>query len=364
MESSRDLFDQALMFSNPYTLPYKTLEDGVKLGTSVASYIGCDDVFDLDCWRAASADDLLDASRLATNAIFNRDELLQIFEPWGPGVGPTTEIPEEIVEAYQNGMTQQKPTMLGTVREEGRLYIFLLFRNRLGNLQYRLFLRALMGDIYRDLINLYPTENTRDADQREILSYLATDYVFHCSSVNVTRAMSEHGYSNYYHYIFDSAFSFKEQWTDDFGMCWDHVCHGGDLAYVFRTAPLGGAQYTEDEVVLMDHMSAYISNFLHTGNPNTHGTEELKQKHANLPGRRPYWPRMTEKPNNYYSMYYSRCGGNTVVNNYRRQYCDLFDGFGYYKVPRLNSIEAELFLDPEVNENREKRSSSGDCNCP
>ncbi|WP_411026560.1 carboxylesterase family protein, partial [Salmonella sp. s54395] len=118
----------------------------------------------------------------------------------------------------------------------------------------------------------------------------------------------------YYHYIFDAAFSFEHQWTDDFDMCWGHVCHGGDLAYIFRSASLGGEEYTEEESVLIDHMSAYISNFLHTGNPNTPGTEALKQKHAGLPGRRPHWPRMTEKPNNYYSMYYANCGGS--VDNY------------------------------------------------
>lgn len=351
MESSRDLFDQAIMLSNPYSLPYKTIEDGRKLATAVASNIGCEDVLDLECWRAASSQDLLDASRAATNAVYNPNELLQLFEPWGPGVGEFTEIPEEVTEAYQNGQAQRKPTIFGSVREEGRLYIFLLFQQTLPTLRYRLFLRALMPAIFPQLMDLYPADRTPGADQREILSELATDFIFHCSALNATLGMAEHGHLDYYHYVFDSAFSFEEQWTDNFKMCWGHVCHGGDLAYLFRTPPLGGVEFNEGEEILADHMSAYISNFLHTGNPNVPGTEALKAKHAQFGGRRPHWPRMTEKPNNYYTLYYSTCSGNTVLTNYREKYCQLFDEFGYYKVPRLNSINEELFYEEPFDAN-------------
>ncbi|PIK33888.1 putative crystal protein-like [Apostichopus japonicus] len=275
-EESRDLFDQALMFSNPYSLPFKLLDDGVALGKGVANLIGCPDVFDLDCWRAVSAEDLLAASRQATSAIYNPNEILQIFEPWSPAVGPYTELPEEVMIVNQQGAAQKKPTMLGTVREEGWPYITGIFRNELGNLQYRLFLKAIIPPYYRELINLYPADNTRDADQRNILSDTCTDFIFYCPSINISLSMSDQGYDNFYFYVLNSAWSFEEEWTEKYKDCWGHVCHGGDLPYIFRSGPLGNVSYSPGETEMMNHMTAYISNFLHTGDPNIPGRTLLR----------------------------------------------------------------------------------------
>lgn len=365
-EESRDLFDQALMFSNPYSLPFKMLDDGIALGTGVADIIGCPDVFDLDCWRAVSAEDLLAASRQATNAIYNPNEILQIFEPWSPAVGPYTELPEEVMIVNQQGAAQKKPTMLGTVREEGWPYITGIFRNELGNLQYRLFLRAILPPYYRELINLYPPYNTPGADQRNILSDTCTDFIFYCPSINISLSMSDQGYDNYYFYVLDSAWSFEEEWTDKYKECWGHVCHGGDLPYIFRTGPLGNVTYSPGEMEMMNHLTAYMSNFLHSGDPNIPGTPDLAEKIETLEGRHPFWPKMREKPGHFYSMYFNDCGGNSVLANYRRKYCEVFNDVGYYYVPRLNSVEAAMMADEELDDylglsNHGKRSA--DCNC-
>ncbi|XP_071816938.1 crystal protein-like isoform X2 [Apostichopus japonicus] len=366
-ENSRDLFDQALMFSNPYSLPFKMLDDGIALGTGVAELIGCPDVFDLDCWRAVSAEDLLAASRQATSAIYNPNEILQIFEPWSPAVGPYTELPEEVMIVNQQGAAQKKPTMLGTVREEGWLYIWAIFRNNLGNLPYRLFMKAVLPPYYRELINLYPADNTPGADQRNILSDTCTDFIFYCPSVNISLAMSDQGYDNFYFYVFDSIWSFEEEWTDKYPMCWEHVCHGGDLPYVFRSGPLGNVSYSDGETVMMNHMTGYISNFLHTGDPNKPGTPELAERISKLEGKRPYWPKMREKPGSYYTMYYDEeCGGNSVLTNYRKKYCDFFNEVGYYYVPRLNSVDQMELSDIEIEElyesTRQKREAGCKCN--
>lgn len=350
------------MFSNPYSLPFKMLDDGIALGTGVADIIGCEDVFDLHCWRSVSAEDLLAASRVATNAIYNPNEILQIFEPWSPAVGPGTGIPEEIIVANQMGMSQRKPTMLGTMREEGRPYIWAIFRNDLRNLLYRIFLKAVVPPWYRDLIELYPADNLPGADQRDILTDITTDYIFYCPSLNVSLSMIESGYEDFYFYIFDTSWSFAEEWTDDYYMCQGHACHGGDLPYIFRSVPLGNISYTEGELEMMNHFTAYITNFLHTGDPNKAGTPGLQETISNLKGRRPYWPKMREKPGNFYTIYFNDCGGNSVFTNYRQKYCEVFNRIGYYSVPRLNSIENELSaLDVEeiLNFNGKKQ----DCDC-
>lgn len=340
IDSSEALFDQAIQYSNPFTLAFKTKKDGVALAAEVAKLLDCD-TYDLVCLRSKDANDLLAASRAAATKIVNPVELLQAFEPWGPGVGQETEVPEEIIPSFQNGMGQHKPTMLGTTREEGRLFIWLLFQNRLGNLGYRIFLRALLSDFYREIIQMYPTDNTIGADQREILAELTTDYIFHCINVNISQAVGNQGYLNYYHYVFNAVYeNFPDAWGPDFEMCWGHVCHAGDLAYVFRTAPLGNYSHSPREIKMMDEMAAHLSNFLHTGNPNTPGSETLHEKHQALPGDKPYWPRIQEKANSYYTMYYNECG-NSVLTNYRKKFCELWDAVDYYKVSPLNSIPEE-----------------------
>ncbi|PIK35113.1 putative crystal protein-like [Apostichopus japonicus] len=130
MDSSENLFEQAIQFSNPFTLAFKTKEDGVGLAAEVALLLGCD-TYDLVCWRSKDAkENCLSASRAATSKIINRQELLQIFEPWSPGVGAETELPEGNHPSLPEWQAQRKPTMLGTTREEGRLFIWLLFKNR------------------------------------------------------------------------------------------------------------------------------------------------------------------------------------------------------------------------------------------
>lgn len=364
LEVSKDLFDQALMFSNPYTLPFKLLDDGIALATGVANLIGCDDIHDFECWRAVPADELLAASKEASDIIYNPNEILQIFEAWSPAVGPGTELPEEVVEINQRGGAQKKPTMIGTVREEGHTFIWGIFKNDLGNLQYRVFIKILFPPWYRDIMDLYPPYRGQDADQREILSDACTDFMFYCPSINVSLSMIDEGrYENYYFYVLDSPWSFEEKWTEDNLMCWGNVCHGGELPYIFRTGPLANVSYSEGELEMMNHFTAYMSNFFHTGDPNIPGTPELKEKIANLKGRRPHWPKMREKPGNFYTMYLDDCGGNSVLTNYRLKYCDLFNQIGYYKIPRLNSIDEALFMsDMDEFDVIKKRSAGCKCN--
>ena len=57
--------------------------------------------------------------------------------------------------------------------------------------------------------------------------------------------------------------------------CWhlyDMFCsflgHGVELPFVFHTAPLGGYNYTHDELILANTMVQYWTNFAHYGDPN------------------------------------------------------------------------------------------------
>ena len=50
--------------------------------------------------------------------------------------------------------------------------------------------------------------------------------------------------------------------------------HGVELPFVFHTAPLGGYNYTHDELILANTMVQYWTNFAHYGDPNGASSDE------------------------------------------------------------------------------------------
>lgn len=321
-------FQQAIMFSNPFALPYKTPPDAFEMADIFASELGCPPR-NLSCFRSRSATETLDASRETTTKVINPREILQFFEQWNPTVGEG-EFPEEILEAYAMGHFQRKPIMLGTLIEEGVLFIYSIFGEPMTQAQYRAVMRVAARDFTRDALQQYPPE--LQGDQREILSKVTTDYIFMCPTMNVSRIFNELGHNEVFHFLLDAVWSFEEGWTDGFSMCYGRSCHGGDLPYIFRTAPLGGYSFTDEETNLINDMSSYLGNFFHNANPNVPKSEEMRAKQ---PPHIPYWPKFNEKPESSYSLLYSLCG-TSVYSNYGSDLCPLMDSFGYYKRSPLN----------------------------
>ncbi|KAJ8046869.1 cAMP-regulated D2 protein [Holothuria leucospilota] len=342
-DRSNGLFQQLFMISNPFALPYKLPEDALKLADVFAEELGCPPL-DLACLRSKDAVDVQAASERAPSTVINPREILQFFEQWNPTVGEG-EYPPEPVEAFEQGKFTKVPTMAGTVTEEGRGYIYGVFSNPVPWWMYRAVVRLLVPNIGKDIIEMYPPMTLAD-DQREILNRLITDYIFLCSTSHVSQMMASYGVSDVYNYVNDAAFSFYWQWGSG-DTCYLYPCHGGDLVFIFRTAPLANETFTPGEQDMVDAMTAYIGNFVETGNPNTPVSGEQRSwQQRNLP----YWPQVYEKPGNTYTLYYSACK-NSVISGYRKEFCDFLDIYGYYGVPYLNSIPESMSF------------SDGRCHC-
>ncbi|PIK35112.1 putative cAMP-regulated D2 protein-like [Apostichopus japonicus] len=326
---SEPLFQQTYMISNPYGLPYKNPKDATKLAEYFAEAIGCPPL-DITCFREKEEAEVLAASKSAQSNIINPLELFQYFEQWNPTVGEG-EYPEEPVMAYEEGNFQRKPTMAGSVTEEGRAYVYGVFGNEVPWWMYRILLRLLVPKYGQEVIDQY-TPVTLSSDQREVLNRLVTDYLFLCATSHVSQMMGNYGV-DVYNYANDASISFSQFW-EHVDICKGYPCHGGDLAYIFRTAPLVNATYTPGEQAMMDDMTSYIGNFVRTGNPNTPVNNNMREKQNK---KLAFWPRVDEKSgNSTYTMYFSACK-NSVIGNYRKEFCDTLDAFGYYQVLFINS---------------------------
>ncbi|PIK43995.1 putative cAMP-regulated D2 protein-like [Apostichopus japonicus] len=226
-----DLFQQGIMFSEPFALPLKTPTDAIKLGQQFVATLSCQkDV--MTCLRSKTANDVQSASDISSYSEVNLRKLFQQFQPWGPVV----EV--QPIKMFENGQYQDKPVMLGSVTEEGRIFVYDLIKDPIVDFFYFIILSVFVPGKSNEILNHYPADSSL-ADQREVVSQLAADYVFTCPIQHVAKLMFIQKGLNVYHYIFDQVFSDPEAW-DTYVGCYGHVCHGGDLPYIFGSAPFAG----------------------------------------------------------------------------------------------------------------------------
>ena len=315
---SDPLFHQAILESDPFTIPYQTPTRGAELGDLTAELLGCLPT-DIKCLKSRPANEVIQKGNEAANMIIDPDVPLQLFEPWNPTIDGKI-VPADPLPAFLAGKYQRKPMIIGTTSEEGVLYIYGIWGEQPQFVEVYAFLLLVLKDrnVTRDVIESYDINLAEDL--REPLSAGCTDYIFGCSSRNATRLVHLGGVP-VYHYIFDHAFSFEDGWGPAPNPCRGRVCHGGDLPFVFHTAPLGGFQYKPTELRLTNSMVSYFGNFAHTGDPNN-------IKWSDKP-RRVYehWPAYTQTTD--WPSMILKTPKNVVQHRYREEKCNMWDQIGY-----------------------------------
>jgi carboxylesterase type B len=262
--SSADLFDAALMESNPFALPYKSMTEAAKFSTDLAALFPCPPT-DLACMRAVPWETVVakqtDQSILLEGLLSGFSGLLL----WAPVVDGTLITREPIDGAVADGLP--KPTLLGTTRNEGTVFIYfaldVLKEETLTEAQYEGILQGLFGATTAAEIEvLYPPA----PDSTQVASDMATDYMFFCAS----RFVAEQGDATTYTYQFDKVSNFNPFPTVP--ACATQVCHTAELPYVFNSAANLGFMFTPEEETLSRQMVGYWGSFAHPDhNPNTDG---------------------------------------------------------------------------------------------
>ncbi|XP_071941027.1 uncharacterized protein [Antedon mediterranea] len=320
--SSSHLFDRAIVESNPFTLPYRKHTGALLLGDFLALYLNCS-LRDIDCMRRSSANDILQAQDKASLKFIDPVHLLQLVEAWGPTIGGEL-IPMHPIKAFQSGQFQHKPVLIGSLTEEGRIFVYEAFSSRVSFTEYlELVLSIFREDAYRVLLKYPP--NILKLDQRDLLSKLVTDYIFTCSTRNITRGIVSHGMPNIYKYVFDHALSFREAWGK-FTFCRGHVCHSSELPFVFHDATLAGYKYTHAELKLANSMVYYWANFAHNANPNQKEVNKTKKYLKK-------WPEFSAKRNWPFMRF--KTPWSVVNRDFQNVICEFWDKIGYEAIHLL-----------------------------
>jgi len=316
-KKSQGLYSQAIMESNPLALPYHTRESATANANAIFTYLGCD-IDDVDCVRSKSTEEILDAQ---DNAIkLNLDELLLNFVPFSPLVEPDGELTIQPLNAMQQGLVPQIPMMMGSLHDEGQLFVYELFSKPLGEKEYNAIVDGVFGlRSSRGILKQYPFETTpvaNNTDGRDTLNVLATDLLFYCSLRNATRGMIRDNNKSKFVYRFKHVMSF-DCWGENYTFCQGVCCHGSELPFVFTNFGAGDIYYdhTADEDKLATDLSNAWSNFIHSGNPNTG---------LPIPAEYPVFQIASDE------LVVLDEPGMEEESHVRLKYCDMWDRNGYF----------------------------------
>jgi len=280
----------------------------------------------MDTLQKLSLDTILDA-QTAINKNVNFRSILEMFYPWTPRIDGK-ELTGYPMQLIQEGKFPSMPIMIGTVTNEAILFIYKASASPINDLEYIGIVEYVFGITTgaRVLYKYPPTPFF--GDKRPAVADLGTDYIFLCSTRNMTFNLAKSN-KNVYLYRYDHTISFANQvWSPNYTECVDYVCHAEEILTEFGTPILGGFKYTKDEQVLSNLFMDYWTNFARNGNPNI-GNKVMD------------WP--SYSMSNMTSLLLQTPMSSVEVD-YRSEDCNFFDGTGYHHGWRLNKNPYKIHI--------------------
>jgi Carboxylesterase family len=114
------LSQYAILESEPFGLPFRTLSTWSGITTQYVSNAGCGGAWNVDeCLKGLSASVLLAAqAQSEKDVLADASRLLDLFLPWTPTVG-TPEVPEQPINAWVAGNMLDIPIIIGQPHRHG-----------------------------------------------------------------------------------------------------------------------------------------------------------------------------------------------------------------------------------------------------
>ncbi|MGI9404411.1 MAG: carboxylesterase/lipase family protein [Hyphomicrobium sp.] len=285
---SQPLFNAAIIESNPYAIPYKSLGVSTRFATILKSSLGCE--FEgLSCLRAKSFDEIVAQQQAGMLPIVS---LLTGFAAeliWAPVVDGKQ------VPAQPSASAITKPAIIGTNLNEGIIFA-VSQQTRLGGgkekvlkLQYELMLDVMFSVETAGRIKAHPRYKPHGGDNTNVLSHLITDYLFTCANRHVMAQAKAPVWA----YQFTHPPSY-DIWPDikQCAPAKDTVCHAAELPFVFANADTAQIQakpqrhvLQPDEKRLSRLVMRYWMQFAKRENPNADGSPKWVQFKKESPSR-------------------------------------------------------------------------------
>ena len=264
--ASAGLFRRAILMSSFATNRMGTLADAEALGDRLATTVGCtntDPAQLLSCLRSKSRADVLLAF---PNGQQEYAETPRV--SWGPVVDGL-DVPDQPRSLFERGTFTRVPTMLGTTRDEGWIYVDRSFPSGLTEQQYEAAVASEFGETNAGaILAMYPASVF--PSPKLALSQLTGDVEMVCEARRVARSIERTGTPVY-------LYSFERE-VD--AVVPDLVIHGLDRNFVFGNS-YPNHVLNDDDLALFGAISNYWIRFATTGSPNV---EEQVD---------PHWPRYT-----------------------------------------------------------------------
>jgi carboxylesterase type B len=258
-------------------------------------------IVDINCLRSASYQDIVRA-QTAINKMITSLKLLVFFEPWVPVIDNIL-VHGQLLDLIQNTSIPLKQLIIGTLTEEA---IFFIYEGWNKPVSARLYGEIILGAFLErgvKVLEHYPPDSI--TDQRALLSRVATEWVFACSSRSFARKAASYSYAFGYPLDFDG-------WGNE-TYCDGRVCHGAELPFLFEST---WVNFTDAGRRVSQSMASYWANFATSQDPNEPIRVDTR------------WPRFTTGNESY--MYFQ--DPLQVQENYLKKECDFWDRIGYRTV--------------------------------
>lgn len=269
--SSQALFQQGIMESNPYALPYKTKAEALEIGDIFASLLGCDNI---GCLRNRPMLELVRKQHhemLQPHHLWQKMKMKNILV-WTPVIDGKVLTKQPIFANIK------KPIIIGNNTDEATWWVALMFppipNGAMSPITYtkellKLFSDEDVGKILKQ--ERYSPDYTSEEKTAAAYAQVLGDYLYLCGSRYVATQLTAATTSYFYLFTYISPFSI---WKDRGAVVCEHkACHADELFYVFHSLDKTdeNIQFKPKGELLSQQMVAYWANFARERNPNGKG---------------------------------------------------------------------------------------------
>jgi para-nitrobenzyl esterase len=265
---ARGLFERAIVESGTHNVTETPLATAETQGATFAAKVGCGS----------------EPNAAATAACLRAVPVATILASQGTTV-PDVDglvLPQQISTAIANGQFSRVPVLMGTNRDEWRLFVAaeqLITGVAVSAANYTAEIEGTLGvsaTVAAQIEALYPLADF--SSPSVALGAVGTDAIFACPSLEVESGLSRFTRTFAYEFNDENA---PERFLPAVGFPYG-AAHASELQYLFglTTAPISVA-LTPAQQVLAGQMQRYWASQATSGNPRTHG--------------QPRWPRFTAR---------------------------------------------------------------------